>query len=679
MKYIVNLDKAIVDKARKSFCLYTSVQELREMKLSKDINRELDNISKPIITAYNTTIRSIITSILGYKYYEKYIDINWNINFSTNSIIFESDMDIKTENHKYLNNLRKYDDYTHEDTFVAFYNRSDMHHTDMFRLGAIKRYIEFYLRKINTIGGCTSKSIICGLITDYIDISSKLIMLIFEEMYELSYTLGNNVYIYDLRVMPDDGILSAVIRYNHISDLNTIFDHGWEELTDDNKYKWSEFVQLDAYANILYNIDKHNDPDGISMDITFQITDACNLCCTYCYQHAKGSRYMTFDTAKKAVDYLLNTTEKNCEYINPSIIKCIGIEFVGGDGLMNITLVDQIMTYFVQQLLLKNHPWKYSWLARISTNGVLYRDQTVQTVLSKWEKLLPCVITVDGDKTLHDKCRVFKDGSGSYDYAIDAVYGEINRGIVPSSKITLSPDNLDYFENSIQDFVKKGMRHIWFNGVYEHEWTPQEANKYYNILKRVTNWLIDNNYIELIEMMVFKYGDVMHPQNTDLDKNHCGGNGHMLAFDPDGNIFNCTRYMKSSLGDTRPEIILGSVDRGIGRTTEDITNIRILQECTVKSQSTQECINCPMSVNCGYCSGYNYELYGTPNKRSTNICNLHKAELLAAYYYWGKIKSLKLFSYRDINLDSLEFNIEYTIVAHIISKDDYTELVQLYK
>lgn len=60
MKYIVNLDKTIVDKARKSFCLYTSVQELREMKLSKDINKELDNISKPIITAYNTDRKSVV-------------------------------------------------------------------------------------------------------------------------------------------------------------------------------------------------------------------------------------------------------------------------------------------------------------------------------------------------------------------------------------------------------------------------------------------------------------------------------------------------------------------------------------------------------------------------------------------------------------------------------------------
>ena len=30
--------------------------------------------------------------------------------------------------------------------------------------------------------------------------------------------------------------------------------------------------------------------------VTFQVTDACNLACTYCYQINKGTRRMSFET-----------------------------------------------------------------------------------------------------------------------------------------------------------------------------------------------------------------------------------------------------------------------------------------------------------------------------------------------------------------------------------------------
>lgn len=44
----------------------------------------------------------------------------------------------------------------------------------------------------------------------------------------------------------------------------------------------------------------------------------------------------------------------------------------------------------------------------------------VQRFLDKWAKHLSLSISIDGDKQLHDSCRVFPDGSGSYDLAIAA-------------------------------------------------------------------------------------------------------------------------------------------------------------------------------------------------------------------------------------------------------------------
>lgn len=71
-------------------------------------------------------------------------------------------------------------------------------------------------------------------------------------------------------------------------------------------------------------------------------------------------------------------------------------------------------------------------------------------------------------------------------------------------------------------------------------------------------------------------------------------------------------------------------------TDEQIKTKELLDSITLTSQSTDECINCPVASGCGWCSGYNYELFGTPNKRATHICLAHKARVLASCYYYNR-------------------------------------------
>ena len=125
----------------------------------------------------------------------------------------------------------------------------------------------------------------------------------------------------------------------------------------------------------------------------------------------------------------------------------------------------------------------------------------------------------------------------------------------------------------------------------------------------------------------------MDPIHENL--NWCGGAGDMLAFDPDGIAYPCIRYMESSLGDSAKPIIIGDVN-GLLQTEEQKHWNDCLNCMTRCSQSTEECINCPVASGCAWCSGWNYQQFGELNKRSTNICWMHKARVLANYYYWNK-------------------------------------------
>ena len=47
--------------------------------------------------------------------------------------------------------------------------------------------------------------------------------------------------------------------------------------------------------------------EGLSKNITFIVTKDCQLACKYCYLVGKNTKErMTFDIARKAVDYILS-------------------------------------------------------------------------------------------------------------------------------------------------------------------------------------------------------------------------------------------------------------------------------------------------------------------------------------------------------------------------------------
>ena len=82
-------------------------------------------------------------------------------------------------------------------------------------------------------------------------------------------------------------------------------------------------------------------------NITFQVTEDCCLYCTYCYQHNKTPKAMTFETAKKAIDDLLSNSEAIRDYLNVDETAGVILEFIGGEPLMAIDLVTQISEYFI--------------------------------------------------------------------------------------------------------------------------------------------------------------------------------------------------------------------------------------------------------------------------------------------------------------------------------------------
>ncbi len=354
---------------------------------------------------------------------------------------------------------------------------------------------------------------------------------------------------------------------------------------------------------------------------------------TKCYQTVKAHHAMSFETAKKFTDLILRGDN---EYINPGNSPGVVIEFIGGEPLLEISLIDRVTDYFIGEMVRLRHPWANRFRLSICSNGTEYFDPKVRAYINKHLPHLSFSISIDGSKRLHDACRVFPDGRGSYDIAIAGVehFTKVLGGKM-GSKMTIAPPNVGYVFEALQNLLALGYKEINLNCVYEEGWTAKHAQTLYGQLKLCADYLIENGlddvYISIFEEGFFKPKDPADVQNW------CGGTGDMIAVDYTGSIYPCIRYMPNSLGPGVKPLAIGHVGHGILGTEEERGCAHCLKCVDRRSQSTDECFDCPIAEGCSWCSAYNYQVFGTPDKRATFICVMHKARALANAYYWNRL------------------------------------------
>jgi uncharacterized protein len=141
--------------------------------------------------------------------------------------------------------------------------------------------------------------------------------------------------------------------------------------------------------------------------LVFEVTDACNLKCRYCgysdlYEgyDARENKYLMFEKAKALIDYLVNLW-KECTCT--SFIQPLTVSFYGGEPLMNVALIKEIISYL--ETIRINKKYTYA----MTTNAMLL-DKYMDYLVDKQFRLL---ISLDGDEQGHSY-RVDHSGKNSF-------------------------------------------------------------------------------------------------------------------------------------------------------------------------------------------------------------------------------------------------------------------------
>lgn len=264
-------------------------------------------------------------------------------------------------------------------------------------------------------------------------------------------------------------------------------------------------------------------------DIEFQVTEACNLKCTYCYQHHKTPAVMTFDLAKRLID---NIFDEKYSAITPDNTIGLILSFIGGEPFLQVDLMEQICDYTFGKMFELNHPWLPYTMISICSNGVLVgEDKKTQHFLEKYRPVIDMTISIDGCQELHDLCRVDFSGQGSYIRAMKGVdYVEALFGKKPATKMTFAPANITYVSKALINLIELGYDNIPANCVFEPGWTYEDATIFYNELKKVADYIIDNELNDKVAISIFEE-DIGYMMPPEENTNYCWGKGTPILTD----------------------------------------------------------------------------------------------------------------------------------------------------
>lgn len=367
---------------------------------------------------------------------------------------------------------------------------------------------------------------------------------------------------------------------------------------------------------------------GVAKSITFIVTKDCQLACRYCYLVGKNSKErMTWDIAKKAVDYIL---EHESEFEEESVVW----DFIGGEPFLEVDLIDKICDYIKTEMYRRNHHWFNSYRFSFSTNGINYHTDKVQEFIKKNISHLSIGITIDGTELKHNLNRIYKGAEerGSYKDVVKNIPLWLHQFPGAATKVTISSADIPYIKDSVLHLYSLGIHEININCVFEDVWNEGDDLKFEEQLLALADEIIEHGYYKDYTCSFFSE-EIGKPLDERLQNQNWCGAGKMLSIDSAGNFYPCTRFAQYSLRSKKARII-GNVYDGINKNR--LRPFLTLDRCT---QSLQECIDCEVASGCAWCQGENYDAADTSTifQRSTALCKMHKARVRANNYYWNKL------------------------------------------
>jgi len=274
------------------------------------------------------------------------------------------------------------------------------------------------------------------------------------------------------------------------------------------------------------------------------------------------------------------------------------IDLAGGEPFTCFENVKEIVEYGVRN----SSRWQKKFWFFICSNLTLLDDK-IKLWLENNHDWVILGTSLDGTKSSHDRYRC-----GSYDAVMRHV--PFYRHLYPEQgvKMTIGPDTVESIYEGILNIESMGLT-VSANVVYEPVWGDGKhksgcLRQFAEQLEMLVQHYVNNPDLPVPNLLTLPIQLFIKQQ--DPEHSWCGSGKTMRAYDSDGRVLPCHRFSR---------FCTNKIFSGVGSIGERVET---------------KCDKCAYMSACPTCAGYNWQVYGNPQSRTSYHCEFIKLQFLAA-------------------------------------------------
>lgn len=375
------------------------------------------------------------------------------------------------------------------------------------------------------------------------------------------------------------------------------------------------------------------------MYYTIVLGDGCNFNCEYCFEEKKSNkRRANPKYIKLFFDEILGET-------NPYNLKKHDthlLEFIGGEPLMYIDLIEQSVEFFLKAYEKGGYKGNYNFI--LVTNGYLLNTLRVQNFIDKYRNYIQLACSVDGNKLSHDTYRVDRQGHPTYDIVWNNFLNTDVKDKI--ARWTINANTAKFYSDTMKQWIVEGKEQGYefdthFN-TYDKDFMTYGYKDYSKEVEELIQWY--KNYPDewvLDHRVYLKRADFKAPfMTSQVPYTVCIG--ARATLDVDGNISKCICNSSVTRNPSK-DFIFGNIITTQGEARKEMWKKASAHWYTNERKHPldgEDCIRCPIGHYCGRCPVGNYGITGDIHKFNKYICNVYALRHLEKVFfnnYWVKV------------------------------------------
>jgi uncharacterized protein len=298
--------------------------------------------------------------------------------------------------------------------------------------------------------------------------------------------------------------------------------------------------------------------------MVLNVTNKCNLACTYCYeygddkivdtQYGKQPKFMSDETAEESIDFLLEQSRDQPR------AHCT---FFGGETLLNFPVLQKAVAYGRRRAAEMGKQLTFS----LTTNATLLKPEIIRWLA---DNDIGVTISIDGPKPVQDGLRVFHNGKGTYDVVLPKIKELLatHRSRPIGARVTLTQKHLNVVEiyrhlTEEVGFFEVGLAPVTTQEHRDYAITPESKDHMIEQFEELAQeWL--EHAIRDEHHGFTNVTDTIEEIHKGVSKAYgCGAGLGLLGVATDGDVSLCHRFAGS------PEHTIGSVTEGVDREKQE--------------------------------------------------------------------------------------------------------------